>query len=122
MKRKILKVCAICLSVGAPLIATLTQFPLWIERSSEATVSGIFVLFAVLSAVPLFKYFKRLIKSPASPIIWGLILCSLYALRTIVDEMIVVSIAGLISNMAGWIMFKIADIDKKTERSEEAEK
>ena len=122
MKRKILKVCAVCISVGAPLIATLTQFPLWIERSSEATISGIFVLFALLSSVPLFKYFTRLVKSPAAPLVWGVILVSLYALRTIVDEMIVISIAGLVSNCIGWIMFKIADIDKKTERSEEAEK
>ena len=124
MKRKILKVCAMCISVGAPLIATLTQFPLWIERSSEATISGIFVLFAILSAIPLFKYFNKLLKSPTSPLFWGLVVCSLYALRNIVDEMLVISMAGLISNCIGWIMFKIAGMKskEKAEESEEAEK
>lgn len=109
MKRKLVKGCAVCLCVGAPLIATLTQFPLWIERSSEATVSGLCVVFALLSAVPLFKYFKKLIESPSSPIMWGLILCFLYALRAIVDEMIVISFVGFVSNLIGWGMFKLAE-------------
>ena len=124
MKRKILKVCAMCISVGAPLIATLTQFPLWIERSSEATISGVFILFALLSAVPMFKHLGKLVKSPAAPILWGVLLGSLYAVAAIIDEMIVISFVGLISNCIGWIMYKIAGSTNKdkTEESEEAEK
>ena len=112
MKRKLVKCLAVGIDVGAPLIATLSQFPLWMERSSEATVSGLCVVFALLSAVPLFKYFKKLIESPSAPIMWGLILCFLYALRAIVDEMIVISFVGFVANVIGWGIFKAADLKK----------
>ena len=108
MKRRILKASAIAIDVGAPLIATLTQFPIWIERSSEATVSGLFVLFALLSAVPLFKHFKTIVRSPSSPLMWGLILAFLYAMRTIIDEMVVVSFVGFIANLIGGGLFFFA--------------
>ena len=118
MKRKILKGCAIGISVGAPFIATLTQFPLWIDRSSEATVSGLVVLFAILSAIPLFKSLKRLFKTPTAPVLWGAMLCLLYALRAILDEMILISFVGLVSNCVGWVMFKVAG-NEKTELAKE---
>lgn len=114
MKRKILKASAVGISVGAPFIATLTQFPLWIERSSEATVSGLVVLFAILSAIPLFKSLKNFFKTPSAPLLWGAVLCLLYALRAILDEMIIISFVGLVSNCAGWVMYKVAG-DEKTE-------
>lgn len=109
MKRRILKASAIAIDVGAPLIATLTQFPIWIERSSEATVSGIFLVFALLSVVPLFRYFKALVKSPSAPLMWGILLAFLYAMRVIIDEMIVISFVGLVSNALGWVLFRWAN-------------
>ena len=115
MKRKILRASAIGIDVGAPLIATLTQFPLWIERSAGATVSGIFLVFALLSAVPLFKHFGELLKSPSAPIMWGLIFAFLLALHTIIEEMLVISFVGLVSNVIGWGLFKLAGSEKKEE-------
>ena len=106
MKSRIVKYSAIGLDVVAPLIATLTQFPIWVDRSAEATVSGLFLVFALLSAVPLFKSFKRLLRSPSSPLMWGLMFAFLYALRAIVDEMIFISFVGLVSNLIGWGMYK----------------
>lgn len=113
MKKRLLKGAAVGIDVGAPLIATLTQFPIWIERSAGSTVSGLFVLFALLSAVPLVKYYKRILRSPSAPLMWGLMLAFLYALRTIVDEMIVISFVGLVANAVGWAMFKCADCIKE---------
>ena len=101
-----IKAIAVVIDVGAPLIATLTQFPIWIERSAEATVSGLFLVFALLSAVPLFKSFKRLFRSPSSPLMWGLIFAFLYSLRAILDEMLIISFVGLLSNLVGWGMYK----------------
>ena len=40
------------LDVGAPLIATCTQFPVWVERSAGSTVSGLFVVFALICTIP----------------------------------------------------------------------
>ena len=112
MNRRILKASAIAIDVGAPLIATLTQFPIWIERSSEATVSGIFLVFALLSVVPLFRYFKALVKSPSAPLMWGILLAFLYAMRVIIDEMIVISFVGLVSNLVGMGLFRLAGEEK----------
>ena len=60
MKRQALKALALAIDVGGPLVATMTQFPLWIERSAEATVSGLFVVFAILSAVPAYTAARRM--------------------------------------------------------------
>ena len=108
-KGKILKCSAICLDVGAPLIATLTQFPAWVERSAGSTMSGIFVVFALLSAVPLFKTMGSMLKSPSSVLLWGIGFGLLLCLRTIVDEMIIICFVGLISNALGMGLYKIGE-------------
>ena len=51
-KGNILKAIAVTIDVSVPLAATLTQFPLWVEKSSEATMSGLFLIFAFLSCLP----------------------------------------------------------------------
>ena len=109
MKAKLIKGGALMLDVGAPLIATFTQFPVWVERSAEATVSGMFLMFAILCSVPLLKSAGNLLKSPSAPIIWGLMLAVLVSLRNIVDEMIVISFVGLVSNVVGLGLYKIGD-------------
>ena len=103
-----IKAIAVVIDVGAPLIATLTQFPIWVERSAEATVSGLFVLFALLSAVPLVKYYKRILRDPSSPLMWGLIFAFLYAMMTIINEMVVISFVGFIANLIGGGLFFLA--------------
>lgn len=113
MKRKLLKATAIGIDVGAPFIATLTQFPLWVERSAGATVSGLALLFVILSIIPLFKYFKRFLQSPSAPIMWGIVLMVLLSLQSILSEMIVISFVGVVSNCIGWGLFKIAGEDTK---------
>ncbi len=107
-KRRLLKALALFIDVGAPLAATVTQFPIWVERSAGATVSGLFVVFLLLSAIPLFKHFKRFLKNPSAPLMWGLIFGFLAALHTIIDEMLIISMVGLVSNLVGWVLFKLA--------------
>ena len=45
-KGKICKISAVVIDVAVPLIATIMHFPIWVERSSRATVSGLFLIFA----------------------------------------------------------------------------
>ena len=116
-KRGTIKAIAIVIDVGAPLIATLTQFPIWVDRSAEATVSGLFLVFAILSAVPLFRYFKKFLRSPSAPIMWGLMLCFLLALRAIVDEMLIISAVGLVSNCVGWVLYRLAGRIKEGQKN-----
>jgi hypothetical protein len=115
MKRKILRSLALCIDVGAPLTATLTQFPLWIERSAGATVSGLVILFALLSAIPLMRYYKKLLKSPSAPLMWAFLFGFLSALHAIIEEMLIISFVGLVANVVGWGLFKIAGNEKNSE-------
>lgn len=108
MKRRLLKGAALAIDVGAPLVATLTQFPLWVDRSAGSTVSGLCVLFAILSAIPLLRYFREKIKTPSAPLIWGVAFAILTAINTIISEMILITFVGVISNCIGWVLFKLA--------------
>lgn len=108
-KGQILQWSAVGLDVGAPLIATCTQFPVWVERSAGSTVSGLFVMFALISSIPLLKKGGEILKSPSVTLLFGILLCVLIALRTIVDEMIIICLVGFVSNLAGGAMHKYGE-------------
>ena len=108
-KRLLIKTSALGLDVGAPLIATALQFPAMVERSAESTVSGMFVMFALISAIPMFKFFGGKMKTPSVPIIWAVCCGALIALRSIIDEMIIICAVGTVSNVVGAVMYKVGD-------------
>ena len=64
---KIIKGAAVTIDVAVPLAATLTQFPVWIEKSSEATVSGLFLLLACMCAIPFLSRSEHL----SNPLLFG---------------------------------------------------
>jgi hypothetical protein len=117
MKRRLLKDTALLIDVGAPLVATMNYFPIWVNRSAESTVSGLFLFFAILCAIPLLKYFKRFIKSPSAPVMWGLLFATFLALRSILDEMVVISFVGFVANIIGLVLFKYAERGEETSGS-----
>lgn len=108
-KGKIFKISALVLDVGAPLAATVSQFPVWVDRSAGATVSGLFVLFALLSAIPFFKQIKAYFKSPSVWVMWCVIFVALIALHAIIDEMLVICAIGALSNVIGAGLYKLGD-------------
>ena len=117
-KGSLLKYAGLGLDVGAPLVATLTQFPIMIERSAEATVSGLFVMLALLSAIPIIKYFGSKLKTPSVTIMWAIFLAATLALRAIIDEMVIVAAVGAASNALGGVLYKLGEgmtEDKKEE-------
>lgn len=105
----ILRIVAVIIDVAAPLAATLSQFPIWINRSSEATVSGLFLLFAILSCLPFMKHIARFFRSPSVPVLWLILFVFLTALRNIVDEMVLICFVGMVANILGAILFWIAN-------------
>jgi hypothetical protein len=112
----IIKALAIILDVGAPLIATLTQFPIWVEKSSEATFSGMFILCAFLSCLPFINYIKEYLKSPSILVTWMIAFVLLVALNSIIEQMIVVCFVGLLANCIGAVIYKIGKhISEKNE-------
>lgn len=106
-KSAIFKTVALCIDVGVPLVATLTQFPIWIERSSEATVSGLALVLIGLSVLPFLKQLKEYFKSPSAWVVWGVVFVILMLMRSIIDQMLVVALAGLVANMIGAVLFGI---------------
>lgn len=109
-KGNIIKGCAVCLDVAAPLAATFTQFPIWIEQSSEATMSGLFLVFAFLSSLPFLKQIKAYFKSPSVWVVWVVLFVLFICLRNIINEMIIVCFVGMLANIIGAGIYKIGKI------------
>lgn len=120
-KGKIIKTVALCIDVGVPLIATLTQFPLWIEKSAEATMSGFCLVLMLLSALPFLKQLKEYFKSPSAWVVWAIIFVVMLVLHNIIGQMLIVSFAGAIANILGAGLYALGRYigekeDKKKEK------
>ena len=99
-----------------PIVATLHYFPLWIETSTEATISGIGLLLLLISVIPIFKILKKYIKSPAIPFVWFILWIVTDVISNIIFQVENILLIGMISNLIGWIIFKIRDrVYHKTE-------
>ena len=105
-KGALMKKSALVMAVGCPIGAALTQFPVWVEDSAEATVSGLFLVVALLSAVPIFRLMRDRLKSPFMPLIWIAITVALLALRAIINDLILIGAIASVSNTAGWALYK----------------
>lgn len=116
-KGKAIKISALCLDVAAPLIATATQFPIWVEKSSAATMSGLFLIFAMLSAIPFMKQIKTYFKSPSAWSMWCIIFVLATLVRNIIDQAVVICFVGLVANLAGAGLHKLGE---KIESKEDA--
>ena len=101
--------------MAAPLAATMTQFPVWIEQSSEATMSGLFLTFALISCIPFLKQIKEYFKSPSVWVIWTILFVLLIALRNIINEMIIVCFVGTVANIVGVGIYKLGTIVEQKE-------
>ncbi len=109
-KGNIIKGIAVVIDVAGPLAATFSQFPVWINRSSAATMSGLFLIFALLSCIPFFKQIKAYFHSPAAWVMWLILFVFFLLLNNIIEEMVLVCFIGLISNCIGAVIYKIGKI------------
>ena len=119
-KGKIIKTTALCIDVGVPLIATLTQFPLWIEKSAEATMSGFCLVLMLLSALPFLKQLKEYFKSPSAWVVWAIIFVVMLVLHNSIGQMLIVSFAGAIANILGAGLYALGrHIGEKEDKKKE---
>jgi hypothetical protein len=107
-KGTIIKWVSIVLCVGAPLAATISQFPVWIATSDRATISGIAVILLFLSCLPFIRVIKEKLKSPAAWLVWTILAVLTILLANIIYQMRFVCIVGAISNGIGALLFKWA--------------
>lgn len=95
------------LSVGAPLVATLSFFPIWVAQGGEFVVSGFTLLIAIICALPLYRWLKGGLASPSGITIWLVLFLIFFALARVADEMTVVAFVGFIGNVLGGIAFRL---------------
>lgn len=119
LKRRMLKGTAITIDIVPPFIATLAQFPIWVEESADATVSGLFIVLTFFSCLPFIRQIKAFMRSPSIPILWTVMFVMLSALSNIIDQMVVVCFVGMISNVIGTLVYKWGDSYNREENREE---
>lgn len=115
LKRRMIKGSALVIDIVPPLIATLAQFPIWVDKSADATISGLFIVLAFFSCLPFIKQIKAFMRSPSVPILWLVMFIMLTALNNIIEQMIVVCFVGLISNIIGMLLYKLGDVYNREE-------
>ena len=113
-----LKIAALALSVLAPFIATISYFPLWIDKGAEFAISGISLCIMLVCALPIFKMVKRTLRPPSAPLIWLMIFILFFALSKIAEDITVIALIGFISNLIGAVLFKIADQNTEKKQNE----
>ncbi len=112
----ILRAVAITVSIVPALIAVLSYFPAFVTRGSGTVISGISALLIILAAVPLYKAIRKVLKSPSAWMMWLIIFLVFFLVSDIAAEIEVISFVGLVSNILGAVLFKVA---KRLERNEE---
>lgn len=95
-------------SVGAPLFATLSCFPLWRQRGAEAMLAGTTLLLLALCLLPFFKALRSYLRSPSVWSIWLFLLLFFAAVQSIATEMSMICLFGLIGNLCGALCFRAA--------------
>lgn len=106
-KHVLLTISALIVSILPPLAAAIYFFPLWIERSAGATLSGTICVLGLLALVPLGKYIVRLMRSPSAPMVWGAFTVVMFIAKEIPEELFVVGVIGTVANVIGMALFKL---------------
>ncbi len=106
-KYALLTLAGLAVSVIPPVLCILSYFPLWVERRDASALSGAALIMLLLAAIPLMKYLKRALRSPASYMLWLGAFIIFLTLSRIADEMTVISFTGFISNLCGAVFFRL---------------
>lgn len=103
------------LCVAPPAGVTIMYFPLWVETSASATISGLSLILILVSIIPLIRMLKKHVSTPSAPVVWILVCLFSFAFKSIIEQVLVISFIGAISSVAGMIIFWVRDKDKKEE-------
>ena len=91
--------------VVPPVLATLEHFPVWMATGgTRIIVPASAVILLIISAIPLVKYLRKKIKTPAVWMVWIFLWFILRLLRPVIDGMISVAGIGAISNVSGALL------------------
>ena len=113
MKRMLLKATGLAFCVLPPMAAILTYFPIWVAKGGETVISGFTLLLIIAALIPFWRQLKRLLSSPASYTLWLIAFIAFLALSNIAEDMTVISFVGLIGNLIGAVLYRLADRDRR---------
>ena len=99
----------IAVSVIAPLITALTQFPVWTEKVPKTQLGGMFIFTALLSCIPLLKHIKMQLKAPSAVTVWAIIFLICLSMNKIIEQLNIIALVGLISNVIGAILCSVGN-------------
>ena len=119
MKMLILKATGLAFCIFPPIAAILAYFPAWVASGGEVVISGFTLLLLALALIPFWKTVKKALASPASYTLWLIAFVAFFALSNIAKDMTVISFVGLIGNLLGAVLFKLADREKDGKENEE---
>ena len=109
MRKTLIRIAALAVSVLPPLVAVLSCFPLWCERGGAAVLSGFTVMLLIMAAAPILRLMKRVLASPSAWVMWLCCFVIFTALSRIADEMVMISFVGMLSNVVGALLFRLAE-------------
>lgn len=112
MKRRtstLLKIISIVLCTVPPAAVTMYYCPEWYRNNRVEMVIPAFAVIAFcFSAIPLIKWVAQKIKTPSAWMMWTGFFAVLFALEKIIEQMVIISLAGAIGNILGAILWKVA--------------
>ena len=115
----LIKSIALIICIAPALIATLSYFPIWVNKGGACVISGLALCLITISLIPFYKQIGGMLKSPSAYVIWLILFVIFFLLSRIADEMTVISFVGFVSNLIGAALFKIvAKMEGKDKKDE----
>ena len=102
VKYELLDITGRIIAALPPFFATLHYFPLWVEQSPGATLSGVAVLSFIVCMIPMWKKIanlKKYIFSASMPVFWIIMFALFYFLQEIASNIVMISLAGLAGSL-----------------------
>lgn len=106
LKTGIRRAIATAVSVVPTGVAVLSYFPIWVAEGGESVLSGFTALLLILTAIPLYRVIRGLLRSPSAWVMWLVCFILFLTLSRIADEMTVISFVGLVSNVLGALIYR----------------
>lgn len=108
-KGAVLYYLGIAISVLAPLITAMTQFPVWTENVPKSQLGGMFIFTALLSCIPFLKHIRMQLKTPSAVTVWALLFLICWAMNKIIDELYLIALVGFIANVIGAVLCAVGN-------------
>ena len=99
----------IVVSVLAPLITAMTQFPVWTEKVPKTQLGGMFIFTALLSCIPFLKHIRMQLKTPSAVTVWAVIFLICWSMNKIINQLYLIALVGLIANVVGAILCAVGN-------------